>query len=140
MDNICNTSLIELLINIYSISNTVKEYVKEEYKLNSKVIINGINVHKIDNLKKGNKSDKLRIVQVSTLNHEIKGQHILIEAIKLVKEKGYNVSADFIGDGHSFDYLYNLTKENDFYLLQNQANKQKHLMTNLYVSLILNQQ
>lgn len=97
--------------NIYSISNTVKEYLKNEYKLDSKVIINGINVHKIDNIKKDNQSDKFSIVQVSTLNHEIKGQHILIEAIKLVKEKGYNVSADFIGDGHSFEYLYNLIKE-----------------------------
>lgn len=97
--------------NIYSISNTVKEYIKDVYKLDSKVIINGINVQKIDSVKKRTCSYTFKIVQVSTLNHEIKGQHILIEAIKLVKEKGYNVSVDFIGDGHSFDYLRNLVNE-----------------------------
>ena len=97
--------------NIYAISEAVKEFVQKEYALNSKVIINGINVQKIKYTKTTSDSDTLKIVQVSRLNHTIKGQHILLEAIKLVKERGYKVSLDFIGDGPSMGYLKELINE-----------------------------
>jgi len=54
-----------------------------------------------------------RVVQVSRLDHEIKGQDILIRALKRVNEvlgEG-NVLVDFIGGGASFDYLQNLAIE-----------------------------
>ena len=97
--------------NIYAISEAVKEFVQKEYALNSKVIINGINVQKIKYTKTTSDSDTLKIVQVSRLNHTIKGQHILIKAIKLVKERGYKVSLDFIGEGPSMEYLKGLINE-----------------------------
>lgn len=97
--------------NIYAISEAVKDFVQKEYGLNSKVVINGVNVQKIKYAKITSDSDFLKIVQVSSLNHAIKGQHILLEAIKLVKERGYKVALDFIGDGPSKEYLKELINE-----------------------------
>ena len=97
--------------NIYSISEAVKEFVECEYNLKSKVIINGINFQKIKYTKTASLSNSLKIVQVSRLYHTVKGQHILLEAIKLVKERGYKVSLDFIGDGPSMNYLKELIEE-----------------------------
>jgi glycosyltransferase involved in cell wall biosynthesis len=52
-------------------------------------------------------------VQVSRLDHEIKGQHILIEALKiLIYELNFkNVCVDFIGDGKSKNFLEKIVKE-----------------------------
>jgi glycosyltransferase involved in cell wall biosynthesis len=54
-----------------------------------------------------------RIVQVSRLAHEIKGQDLLIRALRLVLDRlGDNsVSVDFIGGGNSLQYLRQLAVE-----------------------------
>jgi len=47
-----------------------------------------------------------KIVQVSRLNHLKKGQHIAIEALKVLKDKGFdNIHLDFIGEGESEQFL-----------------------------------
>ena len=55
-----------------------------------------------------------KIVQVSRLMHEKKGQHILIQAVNKLIRQGYNqIRLDFIGDGSSCKYLESLVKELD---------------------------
>ena len=53
----------------------------------------------------------LRIVQVSRLLHEEKGQDLLLGAARKLVQKGYSLKIDFIGDGISREYLENMTRE-----------------------------
>ncbi len=49
---------------------------------------------------------------VGRLDHEIKGQHIAIQAIKQLIDKGFkNIHLDIIGEGVSKEYLLKLTHE-----------------------------
>ncbi|MBP3354249.1 MAG: glycosyltransferase [Bacteroidales bacterium] len=119
---------------IYSISNSVREDEIKNMNIDSKVILNGVNVSNIKskiNLSEFNAP--LKLIQVSRINHLIKGQHILIQAIKIVKEGGYNISVDFIGDGPSFDYLTEQIKklglENEVKLLG--AKSQQYIFEHL---------
>ena len=59
------------------------------------------------------KEERVKLVQVSRLIHDWKGQDILLRALcKLVYEyKVNNVSVDFIGSGESHQYLKNLASE-----------------------------
>lgn len=90
----------------YSISNSVREDHIKKAKIDSVVVYNGIDSAKIKTKININKALKIsKLIQVSRLDFKIKGQDILIAAVKLVKDRGYNISVDFIGDGPSFDYL-----------------------------------
>jgi len=62
----------------------------------------------------------MRIVQVSRLDVEKKGQDILIKAVALLKERGIeNIEVDFIGEGRSEPRLRQLVQE---YCVGNQIN------------------
>lgn len=56
-----------------------------------------------------------RIVQVSRLDHQKKGQHLLLRALYLIKQSMPNVQVevDLIGEGSSLEYLKQLTVELD---------------------------
>ena len=119
--------------HIYTISNAVREDLIDKASINSVVVLNGINMSKISIKTTDDKNSDYRIVQVSRLIHEKKGQHILLEAIKLVKDRGYNVSVDFIGDGPSMQYLEELIQK---YELKDEANllgakSQQYIFENL---------
>jgi glycosyltransferase involved in cell wall biosynthesis len=97
---------------IVSISQAVADDIKQRSGLISFVIYNGI---PFGDFKKrivyGLKpNEPIRLVQVSRLTHEIKGQDILINALNyLIKNKGVtNITLDFIGDGESQNYLESL--------------------------------
>ncbi|MBK9737018.1 MAG: glycosyltransferase family 4 protein [Saprospiraceae bacterium] len=62
-------------------------------------------------LKNNNNSTTFKIVQVGRLEHEIKGQHILINALNILinKYSVRNIHLDFIGEGSSLKYLMKLT-------------------------------
>lgn len=97
---------------VFAISNTVKKDIEVRCNIKPMLIYNGINIDEI--LQKENYTFKtFRIVQVGRLDHEIKGQHILLEALKiLVYEKEIkNICVDFIGEGQSFEYLKKLVEE-----------------------------
>lgn len=101
--------------NVVSISKTIKNDVEGKSYINSKVIYNGI---KICNLKRRmttpvySKDNPFKIVQVSRMVHEIKGHDILINAVALLRDRGYdNICLDFIGDGDSRPFLENMVKE-----------------------------
>jgi glycosyltransferase involved in cell wall biosynthesis len=99
---------------VYSVSDAVSEDIKKRTGIVSPVILNGINYHNI--FPKDNygwkENTSIRIVQVGRLYHEIKGQHILLEALhQLIVKEGYrHISLDFIGTGPSQGYLQTLTE------------------------------
>lgn len=114
--DVCNKNNSKYLYKckrIYAISNIVRSDIKKWTGLDSEVVLNGIDVNKIKHQQYSQTKKKLfKIVQVSRLMHEKKGQHILIKAVnKLIKHGHNQVRLDFIGDGESHEYLEGLVKE-----------------------------
>lgn len=114
--DVCNKQNSKYLYKckrIYAISNIVKSDIKKWTRLDSEVVLNGIDVDKIKYQQYSQTKTKLfKIVQVSRLTHEKKGQHILIQAVNKLIKHGYNqIRLDFIGDGESHEYLKGLVKE-----------------------------
>lgn len=96
---------------VYAISNIVKEDIFKWTGLNSEVVLNGVDVSKI-RYSTARQVDIFRIVQVSRLMHEKKGQHILIKAFHQLIDRGHTqLHLDFIGEGESREYLENLVNE-----------------------------
>lgn len=97
---------------VFAISNAVKTDIEQRSNIKPVLVYNGI---KIDGIKhKSNYNfDTFRIVQVGRLDHTIKGQHVLLDALKiLAHNKGIkNINIDFIGEGKSLDYLQNLVSD-----------------------------
>lgn len=101
--------------NLVAISKGIKNDVKERANVDSTVIYNGIKVEGIKQklrLQSYTADRPFRIIQVSRLYHEVKGQDILIKAVAILRDKGYkNITVDFIGEGTSLNYLKKLVKE-----------------------------
>lgn len=98
--------------SIIAISSAVATDVKNRFNIEAKVIHNGI---PMNNFKKKddyeiNEDRLIKLVQVSRLIHEKKGQDILIKTLhKLIVEQGKgNLILDIIGTGQSMDYLKSL--------------------------------
>ena len=100
---------------IFTISKAVYEDVLVRSGIKSIKVYNGIRFEDVGSNSNSYKIEKFKIIQVSRLHHEKKGQHILLKAINiLLKQKGIiNIQLDFIGDGNSLEYLKNLAKELD---------------------------
>lgn len=98
---------------IFSISNAVKSNILKRGGPDSVVIYNGINFEKIKPKTNYEKQKQFKIIQVSSLQHLIKGQHILLHALHcLIYQKNVNnVQLDFIGEGRSLNYLRELTQQ-----------------------------
>jgi glycosyltransferase involved in cell wall biosynthesis len=97
---------IEKYNKVFAISNAVQKDIWERFKYKTIVVENGIYFEKIK--QKENYTFKIfKIVQVGRLEHELKGQHILIYAIdKLIKVYNINnIKVDFIGEGNSIMIL-----------------------------------
>lgn len=93
----------------FSISKCVQNDLMTRCGIKSELVYNGIKVKDIKQKVWKSDSNCFRIVQISRLMHEKKGQHILINAFAKLKEKGYNnIYLDFIGEGESFSFLSNL--------------------------------
>lgn len=93
---------------IYAISNVVQTDIAKWTGLKSEVVLNGVDVDSISHANGGRKPNVFRIVQVSRLMHEKKGQHILINAVCQLVKRGYSeIHLDLIGDGESCEYLEN---------------------------------
>lgn len=97
---------------LFSISNAVQEDVLfRGGGSNSIVIYNGIKFDDIEINCNYDKIEKYKIIQVSRLDQEIKGQHILIKAISILVERGIdNIQLDLIGEGSSQENLKKLVK------------------------------
>mgnify|MGYP000928283865 CR=1 FL=1 len=101
--------IIKTYKRVFAISETVKDDLYKSHNIRAKVIYNGIDFDKIP-IKRNYDFGVFKIVQVSRLDHEIKGQHILIKALNiLINELGIlNVCIDFIGEGPSYQYILEL--------------------------------
>jgi len=95
-----------------AISDAVKMDIEARSSFKPTTIVNGINNKLFQ--KRTNytltSSEPFKIIQVSRLIHEKKGQDILINTIQIVKEKYQlnNIQLDIVGAGHSKEYLENL--------------------------------
>lgn len=98
--------------NYVSISKCVNIDIKERLNIDAPVIYNGINLQGIKQSTTRN-ADVFRIVQVSRLMHEKKGQDLLIKSLKMLHDEGLrNIELDFIGEGSSLNYLKQLVSDN----------------------------
>jgi glycosyltransferase involved in cell wall biosynthesis len=97
---------------LFAISKFVKKDIYQRYKLNAEVVYNGINTSNIAIKTPPKKSAIFRMVQIGRLDHLVKGQHLLIEAVKkLVYDLEFsNIQLDFIGEGASLAFLKQLVK------------------------------
>lgn len=98
----------------YSISKAVHDDIIKRKNIFTKVINNGIDfksiISSVDNSIRNN---PFNILQISRLHHKKKGQHIAIEAVKLLTNKGYNIHLYFIGEGNSEGFLKEMCDERE---------------------------
>ena len=102
---------LHLYKKVYAISQSVFKELKDRGFTNLSIIYNGIDLDSIALSQMNSpKSETFRLVQVSRLEHEKKGQHLLLAALSLLEKKYRctNVTLDFIGQGSSMDYLSGL--------------------------------
>lgn len=93
-------------LKLYAISEAVEKYM-DGFGLKSITIWNGIRMNCINSKKTNPFSDnKLHFVQIGSLEKEIKGQDIVIDAIEKLKKNGIkNIQMHFIGKGESLNDL-----------------------------------
>ncbi|MFD2886667.1 glycosyltransferase [Chitinophaga cymbidii] len=97
----------------FAISYAVRDSVQTHAFTHCRVIQNGVNFNEIAErrvipLRTGN----FRILQAGRLRHKKKGQHVSIEALRILNERGiHDVEIDFIGEGPSCSYLQKLAEE-----------------------------
>lgn len=115
-----------------AISNVICEDYLNSGFLKTTKIYNGVDTKKfIVNEKKLQDSTKLNITNIARITYQIKGQDILIKALKECKNKGMNFVCNFVGgvyeyDIESLEYLKNLINEleltNEIHFLGNRNN------------------
>ncbi len=95
---------------IFVISEAVKREVMVNSNLRPVLIPNGVNLNSICKRSKTKISDPIKLLHVSRLDCDVKGQDILIEALYLFKQnnKNVNFSLDIWGAGSSKNYLSDL--------------------------------
>lgn len=96
---------------VFAISKSVAKAMKEQYGVDTTVVSNGIICQQFKQRESKMFDGQLRIVQVSRLFHPKKGQDVLLEAARILAQKGYSLKIDFIGDGSSRAFLENMTRE-----------------------------
>ena len=104
-----NVNHIDKIPQIFSISNSVKNALYHKYKIQSKVIFNGILCDSFQ-IKSNYNYDVFKIVAIGRLDHQNKGQDILIKAINIIVNQNNfrKIQIDLIGEGESRNFLNNL--------------------------------
>ena len=103
-----NVYHIDNVPRVFAISEAVKEDLWKNYGVKSTVVCNGILTRNFKLRQERKPGNTFRIVMVSRLEHDKKGQDLLIEAA--LKLNGL-VHVDFIGEGSSREFLENLVKK-----------------------------
>lgn len=101
---------------VCAISQGVAGELYDRQKLSSEVIYNGIRVADVRQrpLRALKPGEPIRLVQVSRLDHTVKGQHLLLRAMVHLREQGYdNLHLTFIGDGPSRQLLTEMVRQHD---------------------------
>ena len=102
-----NVYYIDRAPRVFAISDAVKDELWKNHGVKSTVVCNGIMTRKFKLRPEHTAGNPFRIVMVSRLEHDKKGQDLLIEAV--AKLHGL-VHVDLIGEGSSREYLENLVK------------------------------
>ena len=95
-----------------AISPIVKSTILEEYKMNSEIvpmIYNGADISKCIVKTDYTASDQIKILHVGRLT-DVKNQSLIIGALKILSDKGYNLSLDMYGAGENKVLYSNLIK------------------------------
>lgn len=97
---------------VFAISKSVQNDLANRYNITSVLNYNGINLESVQKKEKIEKKKSYKMVCVARLQHEKKGQHLLIQAVSKLSKKGVNnFTIDFIGEGDSRQHLIDLTKK-----------------------------
>ena len=98
---------------VFSISHSVKKNLFKKQQLDTEVIYNGIDTSIIKTKFLNKNLKKFNILQIARLNTQIKGQHLLIEAIRKIvwENQSIEIHVDFIGEGKSFSHLNKLVQD-----------------------------
>jgi glycosyltransferase involved in cell wall biosynthesis len=98
---------------VFAISEAVADEVQQRTRMARPTVVNnGIPVDRIRRNKEANQG-LFRIVQVARLDHNHKGQDLLIQAVARIRDRypTMDISLDLIGDGESRGYLERMTSE-----------------------------
>lgn len=97
---------------LFAISEAVDEDIKRRYGAESVVVHNGVPVDSIAfSHHTSQNMSEFHIIQISRLDHDKKGQDLLIKAVGRLKTEGYRLKVDFIGVGSEENYLRSLAEE-----------------------------
>lgn len=101
-----NTRGIDRIGHVFSISNAVAKALKDGYGISSDVVLNGIQTNVFVHRAMKPASSPFKIVQVGRLEHDKKGNDLLLDAVRyLVQEQNKPILLTFIGEGKSMDFL-----------------------------------
>lgn len=103
-----NVMFIDKIPRVFAISNAVQKELWEKYCIPSTVVCNGIRTESFSVREATPYVSPMRIVQVSRLEHDKKGQDLLIQAVAQLNGKA---EVYFIGDGQSLEHLKRLAAE-----------------------------
>lgn len=101
-----NVVNIDEVPQVFAISNSVQQTLRDNYGVESTVVYNGIVTSRFVVRPGRIPGERLRLVMVSRLEHDKKGQDLLIRAAAALQG---TITVDFIGIGSSMEYLKQLT-------------------------------
>lgn len=112
-DTLIKNSLHAKYRKVFAISKAVQQDVLTRYGVHSEVVYNGINTVNIKIKKNMQKQGIFRVLQIGRLVTHIKGQHLSIEALRILvhEYKIVNLHFDFIGWGEDYEQLDQMVKE-----------------------------
>ena len=101
---------------VVSISHSVEAIIRQKGIKNSPVVYNGIRTELILPAKKRfleTQSEEIKILQIGRLDHQNKGQHLAMEALRILIENypQYHFSLTFIGEGNSYAFLKDISEK-----------------------------
>ncbi len=107
------TNYLDRYDKLFAISQTVRQDVRRRANAEAQLIYNGVNTDTIKPRTSYCTGQSFRLVQIGRLQHLIKGQHLLLSALRqLVHEDGMtHIHVEFIGEGESREYLEQLTRD-----------------------------
>lgn len=96
---------------IFAISEAVKADLFSRQNINAITVNNGVSPSLIAQKENG-RGSVFKILQVSRLDHRKKGQHVVLEAIQILKQQGINnIEVYFIGTGDSYNLLNSMVED-----------------------------
>jgi glycosyltransferase involved in cell wall biosynthesis len=100
---------------LFAISESVKNDILSKGDFRVQVVHNGIKTELITNRKPTQSKHVFKIVQIGRLDHEKKGQDVLLGALTWIKQNRPDIhfTIDFIGEGTSLNFLEKIIIENN---------------------------